>query len=59
MATMPSPCCCYFCGEGMAHRSDHQMWEDASQLLVAESLDPADRLRIRRCILCGHEEVAS
>jgi len=51
------PCGCVFCASGRSHWHlvDYD-WEERGHLQVAESLDPADMVRTRICLLCAHEE---
>jgi rubrerythrin len=55
--TMNGVCNCYFCRAGKphpvnaAHSETHQL---SDRLLKAESLNPADRIQVWACMICGH-----
>jgi len=52
-------CNCYFCFAGKEHRADHLTFKRVSSgLRVAESLDPADEIKLEACVLCGHSREA-
>jgi len=50
-------CDCFWCEAGKEHPASpaHSEFHRVSdRLLVAESLDPADRVRRKACTVCGH-----
>lgn len=52
---MELKCTCAFCLQGQEHPKTHHHFEGVSSiLLVEESLDNKDYLRVHACITCGH-----
>jgi hypothetical protein len=54
---MPLPKCkCWFCKNQHLHKHSLPVtWNEVTgHLLVAESLDPNDVVRLEACHLCGH-----
>lgn len=55
--TMISACRCYFCINGLEHRASHTNYSRISdELLVAESLNPQDSIKMEACTTCGHKQ---
>ena len=54
-------CTCFFCANNKEHKHTIEItWYAVSdRLLVAESLDPNDRIKRKACGLCGHIEEES
>jgi hypothetical protein len=50
-----NPCNCFYCHTERVHPSSHQDYEEMSPVLLkAESLEPADMIRMEFCMICGH-----
>ena len=52
-------CDCWFCEvEHKPHPDNHLGFEEITSLLLeAESLDPAQSVRLEACLTCGHVQV--
>lgn len=50
-------CTCFFCERSQPHPDNRHpdFVRISDQLLVAESLDPKDRIAVVACITCGHK----
>lgn len=53
-------CNCFFCSKGESHPERHESFHEVSgHLLVAESLNPDDVVRVEACGTCGHQRPMS